>query len=1086
MKNKINKKGPIAWMAGNSVASNLVMLILILGGIMMLFQIKQEIFPEFALDYVVVTVPYKGASPEEVEKGVLLSIEESVRGIDGVDEVRSRAMSNAGNVFIKTLHKADLNKVKQDVQQAVDRITSFPEDAEEPNVTTIVSKKQAISLIVYGDYDKKTIRHYAEKIRNDLLSNSHLQEKPKPPPKNLSFLGKAKFFIQRKIANFSKPKGEIEQVELFNSEPLEISIEISQKNLRKYNLTIADVAKKLDNASIELPGGGVKTQKGEVLFRMKDRKEYGVDFAKTAIKTLSNGTELLLEDIAIIKDGFEEVDAFATYNGHPAVLMNVFRIGNQTPTQVANLVKMYIKKYNKTLPKGLMVANWGDKSELYQGRINLLLKNGYIGLIVVFILLALFLEIRLAFWVTLGIPISFLGTFLFLPAMDTSLNMISLFAFIIALGIVVDDAIVVGENIYDNHKKGLSFKDSAILATHEVSHPVIFSILTNIVAFLPLYFVPGFLGKIFRVIPIVVIIIFLISLIECLFVLPAHVASQKENFQKKLFPPFSWLYNMQQRFSDWFSNLIHQVYGPFVRLTLKYKYVTIAGGLTIFILTVGYIMSGRLGLSMFPKIESDRAVVIVKLPYGAPFEKTRNVEKILVNAAKEIAKENGGDKLVRGIFSFIGGNGGDPQQFASSLNASGGSHIIRIDVRLTSEETRTILASEFTKIWREKTAHIIGLDSIIFKSDAGGPGAEVAISIGANHKHLDTLREVSSKITDALSKYSNVSDIEDGFPEGNEQIDFILLPSGKSLGLTSSDVARQIRNSFYGAEVARHQRERNEVKTMVRLPKSERISEYNIENLIIRTPIGKEVLLGEITKITRGRSYTVINRNNGKRRVTVTADVTPRKSAFQILGDLQKTLYPKLLKEYPGLSFTVEGKQKDMRENIESLKYSFPIAMLIIFALLAIPFKSYIQPVIIMISVPFGIVGAVIGHIIMGYSLSMMSMFGVVALSGVVVNDSLVLIEFANKQRDNGVDIFTAISSAGIRRFRPIMLTTLSTAGGLAPMILETSFQAKFMIPMAISLGFGILFATLITLILVPSLYLIIENFKKKKGNYYG
>ena len=647
--------------------------------------------------------------------------------------------------------------------------------------------------------------------------------------------------------------------------------------------------------------------------------------------------------------------------------------------------------------------------------------------------------------------------------------MMSMFAFIVALGIVVDDAIVVGENIYSYRERGYSFKRAAIEGVREVAMPVTFSVLTNIVTFMPLLFVPGISGKIFKAIPIVVIIVFSISLVESLFILPAHLGHRSEKPDRAV---MAWLHKRQQQFSNGFSRLVRERYGPFLDQVLVWRYLTIAVGLAILIITLVYVKSGRMGITLMERVESDYAQAEVALPYGSAVEKTEAVQTSLVQKARKIADENGGEKLVKGIFSQIG----------ASVNGTAGSHTCQVRVYLTPANERPLQTGDFVKAWRREVGAIAGLETLVFKSDAGGPGSRAAMSIELSHRDLAVLEAAGAELAEAFSYFPKVKDINDGFAPGKEQIDFTIRPEGRALGLTARDVAGQVRNSFYGSEVLRQQRGRNEVKVMVRLPEDERASEYNLEELMLRTPAGREIPLREAVTMKRGRAYTEIDRRDGRRVITVTADINPPSEASRILDTLKAETLPELKQKYAGLNYGFEGRQADLSDSMKSLFTGLMLAMLVVYALLAIPFKSYIQPLIIMVSIPFGIVGAIFGHLLLGYSLSIMSLFGIVALSGVVVNDSLVLIDAANRQRAQGKNLRDAIHTAAISRFRPILLTSLTTFGGLSPIMLETSRQARFMVPMAISLGFGILFATLITLILVPCFYLIVEDLRLRNS----
>ena len=1019
-------RGPIAWMAGHSVAANLLMAVFLVGGLFWALQIKKEVFPDFELDIVTITVPYPGASPEEVERGIVLAIEEAVNGLEGVKEFSATASEGVGTVNVEIIDGENIERLAQDIKNEVDRITSFPEEAEEPKVVIAERRRSVISLALYGNQSEWILREVAEDIRDRLLQDPG-----------------------------------ITQVDLEGVRKYEISIEISQATLRAYNLTLEEVAGRIRRASVELPAGAIKTESGDILVRMVERRDYGKEFGKIPIITANDGTQVLLEDIATIKDGFEETDNFATYNGQPAVKIQVYRVGDQTPISVSDAVRRQMETINQILPPGLALEARNDRSEIYRQRMNLMLRNGYLGLGLVFILLAIFLEARLAFWVSLGIPISILGSFLFLTIIGSSINIISMFAFIVTLGIVVDDAIVVGENIYHHRQRGLAWFEAAVRGTREIAMPITFSVLTNMVAFTPMFFVSGFMGKIFIHIPFVVVSVFAVSLIESLFILPAHIGHRRRSNPGG---PIGWLMIQQARFSEFFGRFIRTRYGPFLEIALRNRYLTLSIGVALLIITVAYVKSGRMGFELFPKVESDYSLATAKLPFGTAVQKTDRIQQHLVQAAQQVARKNGGEQLVRGIFSVVREN------------------LATVRVYLTPPDDRPISTAELTELWRERVGKLSGLEFLKFESDAGGPGRGAAISVELSHRRIDVLEKASAELAAALGYFPSVTDIDDGFSPGKQQIDFQIKPEGRSLGLRSREVARQVRHAFYGAEALRQQRGRNEVKVMVRLPKEERVSEYNLEQMILRTPAGTEVPLKEAVTVERGRAYTNIDRRNGRRIVTVAADVRPRSKTDQVLQSLKGDTLPALQKKYSGLTYSFEGRQADRRESMSSLMIGLMMALMVIYAMLSLPFNSFIQPLIIMLCIPFGIVGAVIGHLIMGNSLSIMSMFGVVALSGVVINDSLVLINFSNQNRKAGMSGPEAVLGAAIQRFRPILLTTLTTFGGLTPMIFETSRQARFLIPMAVSLGFGIVFATAITLVLVPCFYTIVEDLRELSG----
>lgn len=1016
------KRGPMAWMAGNSVAANLLMAIFLVGGLIVGLTIKQEVFPDFTIDQVNISVSYPGASPEEVEKGIILVIEEAINGLEGVDEINSTAAEGTATVEVKALEGADVNRLWQEIQSEIDRIGTLPEEAEDPQVMIAGHQREVIKIVLYGDTDERTLREAAEEVRDEMLLNPA-----------------------------------ITQVDLTGVRDYEIQVEIKQETLRRFGLTLQDVADKLAQSSVELGGGSLKTAAGDILVRVKDRRDDARQYGTLPFLTEKDGSRIKLEDVATVREGFAEANAWAAYNGKPAIMIDVYRVGNQTPTGVADAAKTVISQFEKRLPEGLKLAILRDHSKIFTQRAELLLTNAYLGLGLVFICLALFLEIRLAFWVSMGIPISILGSFLFLGFASFSINMISMFAFIVTLGIVVDDAVVVGENVYHYRRQGLSFYQAAVKGAREVAMPVVFSVLTNIVAFMPLFFVPGVMGKIFKTIPVVIVCVFGVSLIESLFVLPAHLSHPHG---RALFWPLNHLAKWQAAFSRSFEQFVFRRYGAFLNWVLKNRLSWLAAGIAMLIATAGYVSSGRMGLTMFPEIESDFAYCEAVLPYGSPQSRLAAVEKTLIDAAKAVARENQGSKLLKGIFSNVNENS------------------VKVRFFLTDVETRPLSTSQVTGLWRKKVGPIAGLESLSFTANRGGPGGGKNLTVRLSHRDKERLDLAGTELATALAQFPIVHDIDDGSAKGKRQYDIQLRPAGERMGLTSQEVARQIRTAFQGAKAVQQQRGRNEVTVRVRLPENERTTESTLEEMVLQAPQG-EILLRDAVDMTFGRAYTSIERTDGRRIISVTGNVRPPSQSENIQRALVQEILPALTAKYPGLVYSFEGHQAEIRDSVSSLITGLGLALLCVYALLAIPFKSYFQPLIIMFCIPFGMIGAVLGHLLMGYSLSVNSLFGLVALSGVVVNDSLVMIDFANRRRRAGSSSFEAISSAGIQRFRPIMLTTLTTFGGLTPMILEKSIQARFLIPMAISLGFGILFATTITLIMVPCLYLLLEDCKK-------
>ena len=1041
-------RGPIAWMAGNSVAANLLMTILLVGGLYMGFTIKQEVFPEFDLGIVSIVAPYPGASPEEVENGILLAIEEAIQDLVGIDEIVATADEGIGSIQVEVIEGTDINRLWQEIKSEVDRIETFPDEAEEIEVTIVARKREVLRLALYGNASETTMRELADQVRDELLAEPETE-------------GEKRSFIQRL---FNQRHTRITQVELGGVRDREIHVEIGSDTLRRYNLTLAQVARTLSAASVELGGGSIETQSGDILLRIKDRRDWARQYAVLPVISRPDGGQVLLEDIATIREGFEESDTWASFNGERAVIIEVYRVGGQTPTEVAAAGKAIVERVNLSLPEGVQIVLLRDLSKIFAQRAELLLKNAYLGLGLVFLFLALFLEIRLAFWVSLGIPISFLGSFLFLAPTDFSINMVSMFAFIVTLGIVVDDAVVVGENIYFHRRQGLAFFDAAVQGAKAVAMPVVFSVITNMVAFIPLIFVPGIMGKIFKTIPFVVIAVFFVSLIESLFILPAHLSHKNK---RPLIFPLNILERWQAAFSVAFEKFVKKVYGAALSGFLHYRYAVIALGIVMLLSTAGYVASGQMGMVMFPRTESNFAFCQVIMPFGTPAEAVRAVEQRLVSSGRQVIEENGKEKLSRGLYSEVREN--------------------QIQVRLfmTDPEVRPKSTGEVTRIWREKTGQIPGIENISFESNRGGPGRGKNLTVNLSHRDIGMLNRAGEDLGRSLSAYPIVHDIDDGSAKGKKQFDITLTPAGKRMGLTSQEVAGQVRNAFQGIPAVKNQRGRNEITVRVRLPENERTRESTFENLVLLAPQG-EILLRDAVESIEGRAYTSIKRTNGRREIAVTANVRPPAQTDNVLRDVKKDILPDLVSRYPGLTYSFRGQQAEIRESLSALIRGLGLAMICVFALLAIPFKSYSQPLIIMFCIPFGMIGAISGHIIMGYSLSIMSLFGLVAMSGVVINDSLVLIDFANRRRREGIIPLKAVHLAGIQRFRPILLTTLTTCGGLAPIITETSRQARFLIPMAISLGFGILFATFITLVMVPCLYMILEDIKGIASKLFG
>ncbi len=1025
------KSGPIAWMARNSVAANLLMFVVLLGGLFGLVRTKQEVFPAFAIDQVIVSVVYPGASPEEVEQGIILSVEEAVRGIDGVKRVKSNAGEGVATVYVDMTLEAEPDKVLSDVKAEVDRIQTFPEDAERPQVVLpATGRRGVVSLVIYGEQDLRSLHAVAERARTRLIQHE-----------------------------------DVTQVSLSGVPPLEVSVEVPREKLEALGLTLDDIARQIRASSLELGGGAIKTDQGEILVRVADRATQGQQFEDILVRGTTGGATVRLGDVATVVDGYADTDQAAFYAGQPAVRVDVSRVGNETPQRVSDATHEVRDGLRAELPDTVQLAIWNDQSEVLAGRIDLLVRNAKVGGLLVIVILALFLEPRLSFWVSLGIPISFMGAFLLMPGLDLSINMITLFALIITLGMVVDDAIVVGEAGFGHIQAGVPKQEAAIRGAKEMAVPVTFAILTTIAAFSPMFFVPGVMGKIFRLFPAVVISVLVFSLIESFFVLPAHLSHLKERrWMTAISKP-------QKKVSRALERFIADVYTPLLRRVLHWRYAAVAVAIAMFMGTVGLIGSGTVPFSFFPKIEGDLVTAAVRMPYGSPKHQAVTVLKQLEDAVPQALETVGEPEILRGVFARVGE--GPAAGFGPPET---GGHLVTVELFLVPAGEREARSVDLGRAWRDALPPLVGVESLVISS-ASGPGAGAAVELQLAHDDVDVLALASDRLQESLRGYSDLTNIQSTFTLGKPRLDFHLLDNAQTLSLTGNDVARQVRSAFYGSEALREQRGRNELKVMVRLPEDQRASEYDLGQLQIRTAGGGFAPLASVASFDRDRAPTAIKREDGRRSVNVSADLAfGVKSPQEVLADLQGVVIPALEADFPDLMIDKAGEQREQAESFKALGQNYVLALFAIFALLAVPFRSYTQPLIIMSAIPFGLVGAVLGHLIMGYEMSLISMFGFVALSGVVVNDSLVLIDRANKNRREGLGPYQAIVAAGARRFRPIMLTSLTTFFGLAPMILETSMQARFLIPMAISLGFGVLFATFLVLLVVPSLFLVLDD----------
>ena len=1042
----------IYWFTKNHVAANFLMLAVVVMGFMTWPKLKKEIFPETSIDVVSVSIPYPNATPEEVERGVCVPVEEAIQDVDGIDRIKSTASPSMGSVAIEIKSGHDIREVMDDVKTRVDAIDNFPEEAEEPTIKEILLNAQVLSVAISADTDEKTLRKMADRLRDELLLLD-----------------------------------EISKVELSAFRPFEISIEVSEDTLRSYGLSFDQVTAAVRASSLDIPAGSVTTTAGEVLVRTEAKRYTAHQFEDITVFTRPDGSQIKLQDIAKVVDGFEELDLESRFDGRPAMLLNVFRVGDEDTLVVAETAKDFIKEDAPLrFPEGVRFEVWKDDSLYLKGRLDLLARNAAYGLILVLITLSLFLRPTLALLVAIGIPVSFLGAVMMMPYLGVSVNMISLFAFILVLGIVVDDAIVVGENVYERIWHGEDPRIAAPAGTHEVGVIVTFGVLTTMMAFTPMLGLSGVSGKIWPNIPLVVIPTLAWSLMQSKLVLPSHLAllpkhdpNRKKNFVDRLLDTVD----------NTLRGFVKKAYIPSLNLAIKWRYVTLATFTALMTVVMGLVGTGWIKFQFFPEVEADVVISRIVMPEGVPFETTKAAVARIESAANRINAEyqaEHGEPIIRHMLSS---SGTQPFQagFDQVKGAPKADNLGEVTIELISGNDRKWNAVTVASKWRDETGPIAGALELGFQTQAAGGGNAIDLEITGNN--IKELEKASDAIKAELNNYAGVIDIADSDRPGKRELKLAMKPAGEIAGLRLADVSRQVRQAFYGDEAQRLQRGRDEVKVMIRYPEDERKSINNITAMKIRMPDGTEVPFTEVATFDYGRSASTIQRADRRRAITITADVDkadPAVNANEVRARLESEYLSKIRETFPGISYGFQGEQKDQAQSVSEISQKAFLAMLGIYVLLAIPLRSYIQPIIVMSAIPFGLVGAILGHAVMGLSLSIMSMCGVVALAGIVVNDSLVMVEFVNREREKGKSILEAAIDAGSRRFRPILLTSLTTFAGIMPMLAETDMQAKFLIPMAVSLGFGVMFATAITLVLVPAIYVALEDIKNLLLNLIG
>ncbi|WP_430415365.1 efflux RND transporter permease subunit [Parasphingorhabdus sp.] len=1036
----MEQKGFVAFMARNGVAANLLMMFFLIAGIVAYGTIVQEVFPENSLDTVQVSVAYPGATPDEVEESIVQKIEEAVEAVDGIKKVTANAAEGSGSVSIELEIGTDIDRALDDVKSEIDQIQTFPVEAEEPDVRELTTRQSVVRIAIFGDVSETALKEVAYRLED-----------------SLSALDQVSFVDTSSIRDY------------------EVSIEVPQNTLQAFGLSLNDISNTVAASSLDSPAGSIETDSEEVRVRTIGQNYNQQNFEDIVLVSNANGALIRLGQVADIKDGFEDSDLLSLYNGKPVAFVEVFRTSDERVLDISAAVKTYLEvDFAQTLPAGISYAVWSDDSELLEDRLSLLLKNAAIGLFLVLLSLTLFLDIRLAAWTAVGIGVTFIGALYLLDLAGSSLNMFSLFGFILALGLVVDDAIVVGENIYSQREKGRTGLGASITGARRVTVPVIFAVLTTVAAFSPLFAVGGVIGKLVADVPLVVIAVLILSLIECLLILPYHLSHLPAPGTPTRSAITRFFERVQGKVDQYFQAFVNGPLDTALRFAIRMPFVVISGAVALLILFAALIPAGIIKVGFFPSIEADVVTANIEMPAGATIEQTEKIARRVEAGGRKaleqfIDDQSGEDSPVRGIFTSIGqtARSGGPDGGGSSFSPS----VASVQISFVPADERELESKEFENAWRETVGPVAEVRSLVFASELVSVGAPVNVQLSDPNPEI--VDAAAIQLMAELNRFAGVFDIESDQDEGLQEIQLRLKPEARSLGVTLQDVALQVRAAFFGSEALRVQRGREDVRIYIRLPEDERNSITDVERFRVRVP-GGEVALATLADVSFGKAPSVIRRTDGRRITTVTADIDDEIVTGQELADaINNEIMPKLKADYPQLLYTLGGEQEEQAESFGDLGRAFVFALLAIYVLLAIPFRSYVQPLIIMAVIPFGIIGALIGHLLLGLQLVVLSIFGIIALSGVIVNGSLVMIDFINENLEQGMSIEQAIIDGAKSRFRPIMLTSLTTFLGVAPITFETSLQAQFLVPMAASLGFGVLFGAIILQLLIPALALL-------------
>lgn len=1031
------EKGLIAWFARNPVAANLLMIFILIGGILTAFTIRKQMFPQFESNWISVSAVYPGAAPQEVEEGITIKVEENLEGIEGIKRLITYSNRGSSQAWIEIEEQFDPQEVLDEIKVQVDSINTFPAGMERPIVRRDKYEQEVMILALYGDMSNYQLKELGNDIKDELQALPNIN-----------------------LVNFNGGLN------------YEIGIEVSPDKLRAYGLTFRDIASAVQSFSANMSAGQIRSENGYISMRVEKQAYRGSEFSKLPLITLADGAQVYLGDVATINDGFEEGLQYSKYNGKNSLSFEVNASKDQDITDVAKVLKTYMAEKQSQLPAGVKLSPIVDLTYYLEGRLDMMVDNMIWGGLLVMLVLALFLPLRLAFWVMMGLPVSFLGAFLFMPIgfLDVTINLASLFAFILVLGIVVDDAIVVGESASAEIEKHGHTLDNVVRGVKRVAMPATFGVLTTIAAFLPQTLATGPGAAFSKAIGGVIILCLIFSLIESKLILPAHIAAMKDRKPN----PKNPLHRARKVMDNGLKSFVDNYYTPFVGRCIHYRYTVIVGFMCLLIVSAGMFAGGLVKFVPNPKIPHDFPRIDIEMNLAsseqATLETAKKVEQLILSVDSQL-KEQYGKPMIRDL--------------SVSLRGRTQANIMAI---LVEPDLRPIDTFALSALWREQMPNLPGVKTLTIQDSIMNGGRDDGdVSFKLEGKNAQVLKEVAGKLKTKLQSMEGVGDVNDSMQSATDEVQLDLKPLAYSMGLTLADVASQVSFSYYGLEAQRILREGEEIKVMIRYPEDERNSISDIDSVRIITPTGAEVPLSEVANISLVDGVNRIRRENSKRTVNVWAAVnTDQVEPFAIAQQIRDEYLPSLLKNYPGVQSNVAGRIQEEMDSADEQLRDFALSMIIIFALLAIPLRSYSQPLIIMSVIPFGVVGAMFGHMALGMTMSSLSMFGIIAVAGVVVNDSLVMVDFVNKARAEGVAIKQAVMQAGARRFRAILLTSVTTFIGVMPIIMETSLQAKIVIPMAVSLAFGVLFATVITLILIPYQYVALEDAKRLTRKLLG